>query len=72
VYVSKIPSYCPPMIFHMGDHWLQFGRKESTCSRPDIDNVEVAGDGMPIDNADGNYDIGIDLHDVLWSFMQLL
>ncbi|GKD60110.1 hypothetical protein Tco_1297619, partial [Tanacetum coccineum] len=28
VYVSKIPSDCPPLIFHIGDHWLQFGRKE--------------------------------------------
>ncbi|GJY01528.1 phospholipase-like protein [Tanacetum coccineum] len=33
----------------------------STCSRPDMDNVEVAGDGMPIGNADGNHDIGIGL-----------
>ncbi|GKC39026.1 hypothetical protein Tco_1051410 [Tanacetum coccineum] len=28
VHVSKIPSDCPSMIFHIGDHWLQFGRKE--------------------------------------------
>ncbi|GJR13016.1 phospholipase-like protein [Tanacetum coccineum] len=28
VSVSKIPSDCPPLIFHIGDHWLQFGRKE--------------------------------------------
>ncbi|GKD15187.1 hypothetical protein Tco_1199594, partial [Tanacetum coccineum] len=28
VYVSKIPSDSPPLIFHIGDHWLQFGRKE--------------------------------------------
>ncbi|GKA43595.1 hypothetical protein Tco_0736319 [Tanacetum coccineum] len=37
----------------------------STCSRPDMDNVEVAGDGMPIGNADGNHDIGIGLHNVV-------
>ncbi|GKD17241.1 phospholipase-like protein, partial [Tanacetum coccineum] len=28
VSVSKIPSDCPPLILHIGDHWLQFGRKE--------------------------------------------
>ncbi|GJR42869.1 phospholipase-like protein [Tanacetum coccineum] len=37
----------------------------STCSRPDMDNVEVAGDGMPIGNADGNHDIGIGLHNAI-------
>ncbi|GKE71076.1 hypothetical protein Tco_1529148, partial [Tanacetum coccineum] len=37
----------------------------STCSRPDMDNVEVAGDGMPIGNADGNHDIRIDLHNAI-------
>ncbi|GKB24760.1 retrovirus-related pol polyprotein from transposon TNT 1-94, partial [Tanacetum coccineum] len=26
-------------------------------THPDIDNVKVAGDGMPIDNADGNHEI---------------
>ncbi|GJR91450.1 hypothetical protein Tco_0215461 [Tanacetum coccineum] len=34
----------------------------STCSRPDIDNVKVADDGMPTDNADGNHDIRIGLY----------
>ncbi|GJW95259.1 hypothetical protein Tco_0174931 [Tanacetum coccineum] len=28
VFVSKIPFDCPLMIFHIGDHWLQFRRKE--------------------------------------------
>ncbi|GKC14368.1 hypothetical protein Tco_1011150 [Tanacetum coccineum] len=37
----------------------------STCSRPDMDNVEVAGDGMPIGNADGNHDIRIGLHNAV-------
>ncbi|GJT95997.1 phospholipase-like protein [Tanacetum coccineum] len=37
----------------------------STCSRPEIDNVKVVGDGMPIGNADRNHDIGIGLHNAL-------
>ncbi|GJS04490.1 phospholipase-like protein [Tanacetum coccineum] len=28
VHISKIPSDAPPIIFHIGDHWLQFGWKE--------------------------------------------
>ncbi|GJR42530.1 hypothetical protein Tco_1310633 [Tanacetum coccineum] len=43
-------------------------RKEvalSTCSRHDIDNVKVADDGMPIDNADGNHDIRIGVHNAV-------
>ncbi|GKB58177.1 hypothetical protein Tco_0914363 [Tanacetum coccineum] len=37
----------------------------STCSHPNMDNVEVVGDGMPIGNADGNHDIGIGLHNAI-------
>ncbi|GKB72643.1 hypothetical protein Tco_0934055 [Tanacetum coccineum] len=37
----------------------------STCSRHDIDNVKVADDGMPIDNADGNHDIRIGVHNAV-------
>ncbi|GKC00298.1 hypothetical protein Tco_0986434 [Tanacetum coccineum] len=37
----------------------------STCSHLDMDNVEVASDGMPIGNADGNHDIGIGLHNAV-------
>ncbi|GKA52762.1 phospholipase-like protein [Tanacetum coccineum] len=32
---------------------------------PDMYNVKVVGDGMPISNADGNHDIGIGLHNVV-------
>ncbi|GJZ34235.1 phospholipase-like protein [Tanacetum coccineum] len=28
VYVFNIRSDCPPIIFQIGDHWLEFGRKE--------------------------------------------
>ncbi|GJT18655.1 phospholipase-like protein [Tanacetum coccineum] len=37
----------------------------STCSRPNIDNVKVTGDGMPIENADGNHVIRIGLHNLV-------
>ncbi|GJW85561.1 retrovirus-related pol polyprotein from transposon TNT 1-94 [Tanacetum coccineum] len=44
-HVSKIPSDAPPIIFHIGDHWLQFGRKEfykkGWLALSDMDTVRV-------------------------------
>ncbi|GJU63893.1 phospholipase-like protein [Tanacetum coccineum] len=52
VYVSKIPSDCPPTYI---SYWRSL--VTSTCSSPDMDNSEVSVAGMGIHKEDGQNDI---------------